>query len=303
MDAVEADSRRGSSCSSYSFLTGDGGEVTPGDWPLSPYSALREGGKMALVSSTSSNRSNERRNGTHLAWLMSLPPRTTLGLFLTYVSVQLRVRGDGELDLEGAELRRRETGTHWMALRAHSLQSPPSLSALSHLTRLSRHESHALQERTRTVSGCSTRSWKQRASQTRGGRPSPRADPPAASDRRIRGRGRDGDAHELLALLLGVAVLVELLLARCTALGPLLAPCAAAAAAAHSSRVFSSERRAGGPIDGRRRRLVARARAAHARRSGGHGEWWCGRRREDGGPARVPWRGRGRRWNGDGDRR
>lgn len=40
-----------------------------------------------------------------------------------------------------------------MALRAHSLQSPPACSALSHLTRLSRHESHALSHSTRASVG------------------------------------------------------------------------------------------------------------------------------------------------------
>lgn len=81
------------------------------------------------------------RSGTHLACWINLPVLTTLGLLLTYESVQLVLRGSSasvSALLNGCE------STHLIPFLEHSVQSASPLSDLSHLTLLSLQESQAL---------------------------------------------------------------------------------------------------------------------------------------------------------------
>lgn len=106
-----------------------------------------------------------------------------------------------------------------MLFLTHSEQGPPPMSALSHLTRRSLHESHAL----RACTGLARARLRRLAVCAEGG----------------------GDAHELLALLLWVAVLVERDLVCRRALARLLLRRAPAAAI---------------PLRRRRRRFLPRSR-------------------------------------------
>lgn len=131
---------------------------------------------------------NERVQA-HLACAMSFPPRTTLGLFLTYVSVHLL--GSKRSARSKREAKAEET--HVMLFLEHSVQAPPAISALSHLTRLRRHESHALCAFDECQHSQSERAGRQSSAESKRG-----------------GCESEQDAHELLALFLGVAVLVNL---------------------------------------------------------------------------------------------
>lgn len=88
-----------------------------------------------------SGSSYEHGRGTHLACWINFPVLATLGLLLTYESVQLELRGSSasvSALLKGSE------SSHLIPFLEHSVQSASPLSDLSHLTLLSLQESQAL---------------------------------------------------------------------------------------------------------------------------------------------------------------